>query len=224
MSVPDPKTVGPVQQGCTFEYSGILTVEDQITPIPPGSLQSLTMILTDVKSGAIINNRNGTDMTVPANGGTFTPSTALFVWVPDPADNPWLGTDPLPANAGLETHLAVFTWTWQNATARILKGSRKVYITVERSASTLSPLESGTGTSPVTIHLTNNVDGSVLVGADVWVTSDDLGLNRASGTLKTDINGNVRFMLVNGGVYYLWVEAPNIVSIQGQQFTAQVDT
>jgi hypothetical protein len=64
----------------------------------------------------------------------------------------------------------------------------------------------GSGAISLTYSLTSAVDASAIVGADVWVTSDEAGNNvLASG--QTDSNGQVTFQL-DAGTVYVWRQKP----------------
>lgn len=209
-------------EGSSFKYSGNLVQDDGKTPIPNGSLLTLTLTITDANTGSIINSRNKTNV-LNANGVTVdvtsNPATGLLTWKASPADNPVISVS---ANDGdLERHIAIFEWTWSDGT-NTLTNQRKVLIDVEKYANTESPIEVGTGLDTVTISL-NDVNNNPIVAADVWVTSDAGGLTRVSGTLQTDRYGKTSFKLTNGSTYYLWMQKVGTTPINGQSFVAVKD-
>lgn len=51
--------------------------------------------------------------------------------------------------------------------------------------------------------------GDPISGAEVWCTLDAAGDNITAGTLTTDDNGQVTFMLDSGVTYYLWRDHSN---------------
>lgn len=79
----------------------------------------------------------------------------------------------------------------------------------------------GTGADLCTMNI--NVGGINIPDADVWITSDPNGATPVAGTLQTDSNGNVQFMLDDGNTYYLWMQKDGVNSILGQQFIADAD-
>jgi hypothetical protein len=69
-----------------------------------------------------------------------------------------------------------------------------------------APASAGAGAITFTYTLTSSVDSSPVVGADVWVTSDEAGASvLASGS--TDSNGQVVFYL-DAGTVYVWRQKP----------------
>src|ERR1041385_3588911 len=86
-----------VPEGCSFPYSAVFVQSDGKTPIPNGSLLTLTLTLTDAKTGRLINGRQGVTV-LNANGGVLdvssNPATGNFSWVPLPADNPISEANP----------------------------------------------------------------------------------------------------------------------------------
>lgn len=56
--------------------------------------------------------------------------------------------------------------------------------------------------------------------AEVWLTSDPSGTTVVAGTLLTDSNGLVTFMLTVGNTYYLWVRKDGFNSVQGIPYVA----
>lgn len=80
----------------------------------------------------------------------------------------------------------------------------------------------GSGADQCTMTI-NRTDGSPIPDADVWITSDSAGDHIVAGTLQTNSQGNVTFLLDNGVGYYLWMEKDGEQPILGQAFTAQKD-
>ena len=224
--MPSPITYITIKarQASSFKYWGALVQDDGQTPIPNGSLQTLTLTLTDRRTGAVINNRNAQNA-LNANGVTVdttsNPPTGALVWKASAADNPIVNSEPNLEDGAIENHEAVFAWTWTDGTNQ-LSNQQKVYIDVEKYAMTMVPNESGAGPDKCTISMLDS-SGNPIVGADIWVTSDAAGQTRVSGTLTTDQYGNAPFKLTNGSVYYLWMTKAGLQPINGQQFTAQKD-
>lgn len=208
---PDPivyAQYGPVAEGGSFVYRGVLTQEDGLTPVPGNSIQSITLTLTDSVTQAVINSRNAQNV-LNLNQCTFdsTGSTGAFAWDGLPADDPFLRVDPPPSEGDLEVHQAILSWTYLNLQATILTGRRKIYITVEKYlGATVTPV--GTGSQTYTDVILEPVpDGAEPIeGAQVWVTSDQAGLTLVAGPQLTDCNGSFTFELNPGG-YWLWVKS-----------------
>jgi hypothetical protein len=90
---------------------GTITEEDGVTPIPSGTLTTLTFTLyADDGANTIINARSAVDI-LNANGGTVTSGGVLTLTLA-PADNQIL-------NAALpfERHIVLLAWTWGSGKA-----------------------------------------------------------------------------------------------------------
>ena len=59
------------------------------------------------------------------------------------------------------------------------------------------------GTGAISTTITCQVGGVPLDGVEVWITTDEDGENVIAGTLVTDANGQVTFML-DAGTVYVW--------------------
>ena len=79
----------------------------------------------------------------------------------------------------------------------------------------------GPGADQCTLTIT--VDGSPAADADVWISSNASGSIVVAGTLQTNSEGKVRFMLDDGCTYYLWAQKDGMNSIMGQVFVAEKD-
>jgi len=80
---------------------------------------------------------------------------------------------------------------------------------------------SGAGADQVTINI--KVSGNNLPDASVWCTSDSAGNVVIAGTLTTDSNGDVLFLLDADSTYYLWAIKAGYVLPQGESFVAVAD-
>ena len=65
-----------------------------------------------------------------------------------------------------------------------------------------APITAGSGSVSHTIQIVYN--SAPVDGAEVWVTTDVAGANTIAGTLSTNAQGNVTFLL-DTGTYYAWV-------------------
>lgn len=54
-----------------------------------------------------------------------------------------------------------------------------------------------------------DVDGDLVDGAEVWITSDAAGANLVAGTLHSDAGGLATFML-DAGTYYVWCQRSGV--------------
>lgn len=87
---------------------------------------------------------------------------------------------------------------------------------------TLDPV-AGAGADMVTITINDPATLFPISDADVWITTDQAGMNVVAGTLQTDGNGKVKFLLDDGSTYYLWMQKEGSKSIRGEEFVAQAD-
>jgi hypothetical protein len=81
----------------------------------------------------------------------------------------------------------------------------------------------GPGADEVTLNWTNSTTGLPVADGDVWVTSDEAGTNVVAGTLQTDSEGNVTFLLDAGNTYYAWFQKDGVNPIRAQEFEAVAD-
>ncbi len=81
----------------------------------------------------------------------------------------------------------------------------------------------GPGADQVTIKITDPATLFPIADADVWITSDQAGMNTIAGTLQSDGAGEVLFLLDDGVTYYLWMQKEGTKSIRGKQFDAVAD-
>lgn len=83
-----------------------ITEEDGVTPIPVGTLTTLTLTLyADDANQTIINGRNAQSI-LGVNGGAVDASGVLTLTL-SPADNAIVNTA-----LEVERHIALFEWTW----------------------------------------------------------------------------------------------------------------
>ena len=81
----------------------------------------------------------------------------------------------------------------------------------------------GVGADQVTITILDPATLFPVATADVWITSDQAGLNVIAGTIQTDGAGKALFLLDDGVTYYLWMQKEGQKSIPGDEFQAQAD-
>ncbi len=91
----------------------------------------------------------------------------------------------------------------------------------ERTLSILPQV--GVGADQVTITITDPQTLFPISDADVWVTTDQAGLNVIAGTLQSDSAGKVLFLLDAGTTYFLWMQKEGQKSIRGEEFVAVAD-
>lgn len=201
---PEYLNIGPVPAGIgTFIFTGTLVTEDGVTPIPDGSLETLTLTLVDERTREVINSRNAQDV-LNANGVTVDETTGELTWVSSAADNPFVKLAPPPLEGEIERHLAIFEWTWNDG-SNALSGARKVFIFVEKYLGA-APRD-GDG-SVETSDYVYEADGETPVDdAQVWVTSDSAGTTVVAGPTYTNELG-LWTLNLDPGTYYLWVSRP----------------
>lgn len=76
----------------------------------------------------------------------------------------------------------------------------------------------GTGPGAIEKEIEIRVSGQPVDGAEVWVSTDASGANVIAGTLTTDTDGKVRFML-DEGTYYAWVQKAKVNFTNPSEFT-----
>jgi hypothetical protein len=203
---PEYLTIGPIPSGGSFVYAGIMTQRDRVTPIASGMLLSLSLTLTDVATGAVINSRD-VENVFNQNGVSVDNSlgTGALQWIGAPADNPFVRVAPPPALGDVERHEATFQWTWTELGVTYA-GKKKVFIVVESYQNQDVPTI-GSG-SRVATDFVYEPDGVTPVDdALVWATSDPAGNTLVAGPVQTTALGQWT-MLLNPGTYYLWARSP----------------
>jgi hypothetical protein len=82
----------------------------------------------------------------------------------------------------------------------------------------------GSGGDQVSVFVYSDVgETQPIVGAQVWITTDAAGNNFNAGSLYTDDNGQVTFLLTAGETYYKWVRAAGYNPVLGDSFVAVAD-
>ena len=126
-------------------------------------------------------------------------------------------------------HQAVFTIPSTYAQAdqvqlevSYIAGSRTAVEYIWERTLTLIPV-AGVGADQVTITILDPATLFPVATADVWITSDQAGLNVIAGTIQTDGAGKALFLLDDGVTYYLWMQKEGQKSIRGDEFQAQAD-
>ena len=103
-----------------------------------------------------------------------------------------------------------------------LAGARAAQEYLWERTLTLDPV-AGSGADCVTITITDPATLFPVADADVWITSDQAGLNVVAGTLQTNGNGEAKFLLDDGSTYYLWMQKEGQKAIRGDEFVAVAD-
>ena len=93
----------------------------------------------------------------------------------------------------------------------------------ERTLTPLAGTALGSGADQVTITITDPATLFPVADADVWVTTDQAGLNVIAGALQSDSAGQVLFLLDAGTTYFLWMEKGGTKSIRAKEFVAVAD-
>jgi len=113
-----------VREDCGAKYTAVLLDEDD-APIAAGTLDTLTLTLWDYSTRTILNSRDAQDV-LNANNVTLDGSGNL-VWYLQADDNAIVGT---VAEGNIETHKALFEWTWGTGQ----QGSWMVTLNVQATA------------------------------------------------------------------------------------------
>lgn len=114
--------LGTINEGSSLYLTGTLT-DHAGEVLPLASVASLTLRLTDERSGAVINGRSGVSI-LNANGGTLHPTSGAWTLQLRSADAPIVNTSAPPA---YERHLLLVEWFYNGG---VDKGSKEMVITV----------------------------------------------------------------------------------------------
>lgn len=99
-------------EGTTRLFTATILDENSVA-IPAASLATLTVTLTSLHSGAIINSRNAQSI-LNANGGVVD-SAGKLSWTMSAADNAILNSA-----LAVESHRALFIWTYGGKTGKAI--------------------------------------------------------------------------------------------------------
>ena len=119
------------------------------------------------------------------------------------ADTNELQTDDIPT---LIAALPTVTTIWATALPGAFTAGQAGYIVGTNLDAKVSSVADTTGSGAITHTITvKTVGGDPIDNVKVWVSTDAAGTNVVAGTLRTDSNGEVEFML-DAGTYYSWRE------------------
>ena len=119
------------------------------------------------------------------------------------ADTNELQTDDIPT---LIAALPTVTTIWAAALPGAFTAGQAGYIIGTNLDAAISSIGGSTGSGAIEHTITvNTVGGDPIDNVKVWVSTDAAGTNVVAGTLRTDSNGEVEFML-DAGTYYSWRE------------------
>jgi hypothetical protein len=85
---------------------------------------------------------------------------------------------------------------------------------------TLASVDSVPGPGATQWTATLETAGQPIADAAVWITTDAAGSNVVAGTLRTNDQGKVTFLLDAGQTYYMWARKSGMNPILGQSFVA----
>lgn len=101
----------PITEGSTVYLTGTLTDHLGVV-VPSAALASLKVWITDLKTGTVINSRNGTSI-LNVNGGTVHATTGAWTFKLGAADSAIVNTaDPY------ERHRVLVQWEYNGAVDR----------------------------------------------------------------------------------------------------------
>ena len=157
-----------VRENTSAVYTATLKDQDG-TVIAAGSLDVLTLTLYNDKDGTIINSRSEQDV-LNANNVTVDSSGGL-IWVVQPADNVIVDTSLVPGQ--IETHYALFAWTWDSSAKQ---GSHGVQIdvlqvdevTLSAGPTIISSWGGGTSNSYVALTAANSFIVNCVLDHSAW--------------------------------------------------------
>ena len=133
-------------------------------------------------------------------------------------------TIPVTYSVGDQVNLEIFYVTPFGGVPATAPFRAAVIFPWERTLSNVPAAPSvGPGADQVTIKIEDPASLFPVPDADVWITSDQAGMNVIAGTLQTDGAGEALFLLDDGVTYYLWMQKEGQKSIRGKQFVAQAD-
>lgn len=95
----------PITEGSTVYLTGTLT-DHLAAPVPLAGIATLTVWITDLKTGTVINSRNGGSI-LNTNGGTLHATTGAWTFKLGAADSAIVNTsDPY------ERHRVLVEWSY----------------------------------------------------------------------------------------------------------------
>lgn len=215
-----PGGADPVNTAISFDVDLFNSSGASLGPVNDNYFRNLIFVALDAETNQYQPRRVVSSATTPSGQIRLTLDEALDAVPQTPG-----GLFALFGRAGAESGLT------QQQVADALKLAPTAGSPAEASVNdTLDEIQAaigssiGPGANQCTLTITNASAGNApIADADVWITSDQAGTVTIAGTLQTDSNGEVLFMLDNGSVYYLWMQKDGVTPIEGQQFTAVAD-
>ncbi len=92
---------------------------------------------------------------------------------------------------------------------------------IDDSMQALDDVLTGPGTHPVTLVVREPDGGAAIADAEVWITSVEGAATPVVARGRTDVEGEVQFMLEEGETYYLWAVRVGMNPIMGEAFVAE---
>jgi hypothetical protein len=108
----------------------------------------------------------------------------------------------------------------QDPATLVLDVAANIHNTAGPIGSAINASASGSGPGGTICKILIKSNGIPIPQAEVWLTSDPNGTTVIAGSLLTDSNGYVSFMLTVGNTYYLWMRKDGFTPIQGATYIA----
>ncbi len=103
----------PINEKASGQFTGILTQNDGITPLPLALLSTLTLTLYAIKADGTVVAINGRDLQNVLNTNNVTVDVnGNLTWTVQVGDTTLVETIPF------ERHIARFEWTWPGGVGR----------------------------------------------------------------------------------------------------------
>lgn len=208
--------------------------------VPPNTAQIVTAVLTELVASANFNIANSFGKLIKDNLDVPVSSRLATAGYTAPPDISGLATlanqltiiaktnliPATPANEATVNAVGVLVSAIKALTDRLIPmlvnnaGDQFTSHALE-----LAPAGGGGG-GPIGPGASENIltfqeAGNPVADADVWLTIDSIGENVVAGTLQTNSEGKITFLLDPGVTYYIWMQKDGFNSILGQAFEAE---
>ncbi len=172
---------------------------DHLCKTPTGSADMTNEVADNTIISRIISN---------GDTSVFDPSTDGLQPIRDRGDDAWV-----TGGGGSAEDIADAVWD-EPQSEHTTAGTFGYYLDAQ-----ISGVGGAVGSgSKQTTHTITDENDNPIEGAAVWISTDEEGNNIVAGTLYTNTNGQVQFMLDDGD-YYRWVQKGGYTFDNPTQFT-----